>query len=39
MHASSEVVKVLVGNKCDAKRNVSIEEGKKLAAELDMQFF
>lgn len=39
MHASSDVVKVLVGNKCDGKRKISTEEGKKLALELDMQFF
>lgn len=32
MHASSDVVKVLVGNKCDSgKRVVSYEEGRKLA--------
>lgn len=39
MHASNEVVKVLVGNKNDSKREVSFEEGRKLANELDMQFF
>jgi Ras-related protein Rab-1A len=39
MHASNEVVKVLVGNKSDAKREVSFDEGRKLANELDMQFF
>jgi hypothetical protein len=39
MHASSDVVKVLVGNKCDGKRKISTEEGKNLALELDMEFF
>lgn len=35
VHASSDVVKVLVGNKCDSpNRTVTTEEGRKLAAEL-----
>lgn len=40
MHAAGDVVKVLVGNKSDAaKREVSFEDGKRLAEELDMSFF
>lgn len=40
MHASSEVAKVLVGNKCDSsKREVGEEEGRKLAKELGVPFF
>lgn len=40
MHASNDVAKVLVGNKCDSqKREVTFEEGKKLAKELGVQFF
>lgn len=40
MHASSDVVKILVGNKSDSsKREVSYEEGKKLAEELGIQFY
>lgn len=40
MHASSDVVKVLVGNKCDSdKRVVSYEEGRRLAEELSMNFY
>jgi GTPase SAR1 family protein len=40
MHASSDVVKILVGNKCDSsKREVSYDEGKKLAEELGIQFY
>ena len=40
MHASSDVVRVLVGNKSDCgKRMVSHEEGKKLAEELNMGYF
>lgn len=31
-HASEDVVKILVGNKCDlTERKVSFEEGKKMA--------
>lgn len=42
MHASSEVVKVLVGNKSDvsdSKREVTYDEGRNLALELGMQFY
>jgi len=40
MHASTDVVKILVGNKSDAqKREVSPDEGKKLAKELGLQYF
>lgn len=40
MHASSDVVKVLVGNKCDSdKRAVSYEEGRKLAEQLSINFY
>jgi small GTP-binding protein len=40
MHASSDVVKVLVGSKCDSpKREVTFEEGKKLARDLGLQFY
>lgn len=40
MHASPEVVKVLVANKCDcAKREVTVEEGRKLASEIEMSFY
>lgn len=35
LHASTNVVKILAGNKSDtSNRNVSIEEGKELAAQL-----
>ena len=42
MHASSEVVKVLVGNKSDvsdSKREVTYDEGRNLALELGMKFY
>ena len=40
MHASTDVVKILVGNKSDTqKREVSPDEGKKLAKELGLQYF
>lgn len=40
MHASTDVVKVLVGNKSDTqKREVTHDEGKKLAKELGLQYF
>ena len=40
MHASTDVVKILVGNKSDAqKREVSPDEGTKLAKELGLQYF
>lgn len=39
-HASENVVKVLVGNKSDcADRQVSFEEGKKMADSFGVQFF
>ena len=39
-HASPNIVKILVGNKCDLKdqRQVSYEEGKQFAESLGMQF-
>ena len=39
-HASPNIVKILVGNKCDLKdqRQVSYEEGKQFADSLGMQF-
>lgn len=40
LHASDNVVKVLVGNKCDmADRQVTYEEGRKLAESIGMGFF
>jgi small GTP-binding protein len=40
MHAASDVVKVLVGNKCDSqKREVSHEEGSTLAKQMGVLFF
>lgn len=40
MHAATDVVKVLVGNKSDSeKREVSPEEGRKLAKEMGVLFF
>jgi Ras-related protein Rab-8A len=40
LHASDNVVKVLVGNKCDMpNREVSYKEGEKMAQELGMMFF
>ena len=39
-NAQSSVCKVLVGNKCDkSDRKVTVEEGKKLAEEFNMEFF
>lgn len=40
-HAKEDVIKLLVGNKCDMqhKRAVKREEGEKLADEYDMSFF
>lgn len=40
-NASPNIVKVLVGNKCDLERErrVSTENGKKLADEFNMEFF
>jgi small GTP-binding protein len=40
-HAGAQVVKLLVGNKCDmaAKRAVSFEEGDALAKEYNIHFF
>ncbi len=39
-HANEEVVKVLVGNKCDvADRKVSYEEGKKMAEQFGIHYF
>jgi len=39
-HASANIVKILVGNKCDMKdqRQVSYQEGKEFAESLGMQF-
>ena len=39
-HASPNIVKILVGNKCDLKdqRQVSYQEGKEFAESLGMQF-
>ena len=39
-HASPNIVKILVGNKCDLKdqRQVSYQEGKEFADSLGMQF-
>lgn len=40
MHASENVVKVLIGNKCDvSERQVTEEEGKKMAQEMGIEFF
>lgn len=39
-HASEDIVKVLVGNKCDMNnRVVSVSEGQKLANEYGIRFF
>lgn len=40
-HAKEDVIKLLVGNKCDLRgpRAVKREEGEQLAAEYDMSFF
>jgi len=40
-HANEQVVKILLGNKCDMsdKRAVSKEEGEKLAQEFNIDFF
>lgn len=39
-NASEEIQKILIGNKCDlSERQVSTEEGKKLAEENGMKFF
>lgn len=41
-HASENVNRVLIGNKCDAspaERRVSLEQGKKLAEEYGIKFF
>jgi len=40
-HAKEDVIKLLVGNKCDllGPRDVKREEGEKLAQEYDMSFF
>jgi putative ribosome biogenesis GTPase RsgA len=39
-HASENVVKVLIGNKSDmADRQVSFEEGKKMADSFGVNFF
>lgn len=39
-YAQSDVVKLLIGNKCDleSKREIEFEEGKKLAENLGMDF-
>lgn len=40
MHANDDVVKILVGNKCDStKRVISFEEGRKMAEDLGMEFW
>jgi Ras-related protein Rab-8A len=40
LHASGNVVKILVGNKCDLKeRKVSYEEGKKMAEQFGIEYF
>jgi len=39
-HGNNDMIKILVGNKCDLDgRTVTIEEGKELARKLDMPFF
>ena len=39
-HASEDVCKILIGNKCDMpERFISYEEGKKLADSYGLQFF
>ncbi len=39
-HASENVVKVLVGNKCDLPdRKVSYDQGKQLATNFGVEFF
>jgi Ras-related protein Rab-8A len=41
-HASENVNKVLIGNKCDvpaSERRVTTEQGKKLAEEYGIKFF
>ena len=40
MHASDNVVKILVANKCDSGlRKVTEEEGRKMAEEFGVPFF
>jgi Ras-related protein Rab-8A len=40
MHASAQVAKILIGNKCDREdRKISREQGEALARELEMPFF
>ncbi|OMJ75804.1 hypothetical protein SteCoe_24985 [Stentor coeruleus] len=40
MHASDNVSKVLIGNKCDRPdKKISAEQGRSLADELNIQFF
>ena len=40
MHASDNVSKVLIGNKCDRPdKKISAEQGRSLADELGIQFF
>lgn len=38
-HAASDVVIILVGNKRDSKREVTHEQGEKLAREIGVPFF
>ena len=38
-HAASNVVIVLLGNKSDSKREVSFEQGQKLASDIGIPFF
>lgn len=40
LHASAQVAKVLIGNKCDRPdRKITREQGEALARELEMPFF
>lgn len=40
MHASEDVVKILVGNKCDVTdRKVSYEQAQKLAEQFGVKYF